>query len=169
MLRYELAIRKAAMGLIKDEGLTLVKAIEKAKKDEELRALYFTAYVTLKKKRAWDDDSSSGKGAAARIRAEKKAKEEAEATRKKANGKGNGNKGKGKVGKAGKNKSMTKGGLTVMGMTPDNRYICFKFNDHRGCDGACGMVHCCRAKACYDTAHPMYLHPGFDQSFFAEQ
>ena len=34
VLRYEFAIRKAAMDLIKDEGLTLVQALEKAKKDE---------------------------------------------------------------------------------------------------------------------------------------
>ena len=54
-------------------------------------------------------------------------------------------------------------------MTPENRYICYTFNDHRGCDGSCGMVHCCRVKGCYDTAHPMYQHPGFDQTWFGDQ
>ena len=167
VLRYEFAIRKSAMDLIKDEGLTLVQAIERAKKDEELRALYFTAYVTLnKKKRGWDEEPPTGKGAAARAKAEKKAKDDADRAAKKAKGKGGG-KPKAKGGK-GKNKSFTKGGLEVVAMTPDQRYICFKFNDLRGCDGSCGMVHCCRVKGCYDTAHPMYLHPGFDQSWFKE-
>ena len=82
--------------------------------------------------------------------------------------KGNGGKGekakgkhKGKKAK-GKGRQHVKGGLEVMGKTPDERLLCFKWNDGQDCDGSCNMVHACRVKDCFKGDHPMVRHPGFD-------
>ena len=64
----------------------------------------------------------------------------------------------------GKGRQHVKGGLNVMGQTPDQRMLCFKWNDGQDCDGSCNMVHACRVKDCYKADHPMIKHPGFDES-----
>ena len=51
ILKYEYQLRKYAMELIKERGMTLVAAIDAAIIQEETRSLYFTATVTFAKKR----------------------------------------------------------------------------------------------------------------------
>ena len=62
----------------------------------------------------------------------------------------------------GKGKHHTKGGLDVVGKTPDERLLCFKWSDGQDCDGSCNMVHACRVKDCLKADHPMVRRPGFD-------
>ena len=77
----------------------------------------------------------------------------------KAGGKGSGT---GKSKSKGKGKGKLQGGLHVCGRTPDNRLLCYRWNDGEECDGSCGMVHACRVVGCLDTEHPMARHPGFN-------
>ena len=58
----------------------------------------------------------------------------------------------GKEGKEGKGKQQS----STTSRTPDGRFICFAYNGP-GCDGNCGMVHCCMVKGCLGS-HPTWKH-----------
>ena len=82
----------------------------------------------------------------------------------KGKGKGKGKDGKGKDGKRWqypKKEQAKKAPPQLVSRTPDNRLICFNWNDPtQGCDGEkCGMVHCCRVKGCYSTDHAVFKCP----------
>ena len=62
---------------------------------------------------------------------------------------------KGKEAKSGKKGKDRKGGDLVT-RTPDNRLICFAYSG-AGCDGSCGMVHCCQVRGC-GKPHPTWQH-----------
>ena len=113
-MRCEYHIRRQAMEFVKDLGITLKAALLKAMEDSELRALHFTAYITLQgRKRGREEDGDryvkdprpkkAGKGKGDKDDKNKKPK---------------GGKGKGKGGKVG-----LKGGLPVVSETPDRRLI----------------------------------------------
>ena len=160
ILKYEYQIRKYAMELIKEKGLSLSDALEVAAGHEETRSLYFTANVTFAKKRKTGPGAGKG-GAQYEDAWPKKIKKGAvgnKGTKDKGKGKNKGKKQKGK------GRQHVKGGLNVMGQTPDQRMLCFKWNDGQDCDGSCNMVHACRVKDCYKADHPMIKHPGFDES-----
>ena len=157
VLRYEFQIRKRAMELVKEDGMSLGAALDAAMADTEIRALYFTANVTLARAK------KGGKG-------DRDYDEPAWKKTKTKGGKGGGNndpvkvKGKTKASNKGKGygkKQGTKGGFGVCGSTTDGRLLCYKFNEGSPCDGSCGMLHLCRVVDCWDT-HPMIEHPGFD-------
>ena len=131
--------------------------MDEAMADTEIRALYFTANVTLANTR------KGGEG-------DREFEEPAWKQPKTKGGKGNGGndptKIKGKTKASGKGKGHgknqgTKGGFAVCGSTSDGRLLCYKFNEGSPCDGSCGMLHLCRIADCWDT-HPMIEHPGFD-------
>ena len=159
VLKYEFQIRKKAMELVKEDGMKLGAALDEAMLDSEVRALYFTAHVTLGRQRQggkgdyqgirekeplWKKPRRAGKG-------DDKDKEKTKA------------KGKGKGKSSGKGKQQGyKGGLPVCGSTPDGRAICYKWNDGDACDGSCGRLHVCRVMDCLDASHPMCRHAGFD-------
>lgn len=68
-------------------------------------------------------------------------------------GRGGGAKGKG----GGKSSRGDLKGLASR--TPDNRLICFAYNNQgEKCDGTCNMVHVCRNKGCLGK-HPVYECP----------
>ena len=71
--------------------------------------------------------------------------------------KGKGKKGKkGDKGAKGGGKSEGKPGKGTTARTADGRLICYAYNNE-GCDGNCGMVHCCQVRGCYG-AHPTWKH-----------
>ena len=156
VLIYEHAIRKKAVELIKSDKITLKEAIRRAANHEGTRALYFTANITLQNRGTKRNIDHVDEGPA-------------DSTSSGPMGKGKGkNKGKGKgKGKEkagyGKNggKVNTKGGLKVCSRTPDNRMVCYKWNDGLECDGTCQMLHVCRVLNCYDPKHRMINHPGY--------
>ena len=162
VLKYEYQIRKKAMELIKDSGMGLRTSIRTAIADQELRNLHFINRITLgaggRKRGAADDDTWkpkkwgkeptgdwTGKG-----NWSKKGK-----TKGKGKGAGKPRGGKGKVDRG----ATWKGGFQIVAKTPDELPICFAFN-WQGCDGSCGMIHCCRIAGCYDK-HPMWQHGGW--------
>ena len=60
-------------------------------------------------------------------------------------------------------KTDGKSGKGTTGRTADGRLICYAYNNE-GCDGNCGMVHCCQVRGCYG-AHPTWKHW---QEYFAK-
>ena len=54
-------------------------------------------------------------------------------------------------------------GVQLTGRTPDNKYICYRFNDGQDCDGRCQMLHICRIKGCHEK-HPMIKHKGWAEA-----
>ena len=157
VLKYEFQIRKRAMELVKEEGMKLGAALDEAMQDSEVRALYFTANITLNRQRG------TGKGSG-------QYEDEPPLKKLRKGGKGDHNptkiKGSGKKAKGtGKSKGRgMKGGLLVAGATPDGRLLCYKWNEGLPCDGGCGMLHVCRVVDCWDANHCMVKHPGFDAS-----
>ena len=55
-----------------------------------------------------------------------------------------------------KRQQFWKPGKGTTGRTADGRLICYAYNNE-GCDGNCGMVHCCQVRGCYG-AHPTWKH-----------
>ena len=134
-------------------------ALKEAIKDSETRQLYFLDYLNLETK-----TRKRGKGQG----------DDSDGPPIKKKTKGGKDKGKGKG--TGKNKNKGKDpdsvtaihaaiaqkcGFTLVGKTPDKKFICYKFNDGIYCDHSCGMLHICRIKGCYDN-HPMVQHKGWD-------
>ena len=74
---------------------------------------------------------------------------------------------KGKGGKGGtKQFANRRGKFTLVGATPDNREICYAYNDpsKKGrCPGNCNRLHVCRILGCY-AKHPMYEHKGWKKA-----
>ena len=70
---------------------------------------------------------------------------------------------KGEKGAKGSGKADGKSGKGTTGRTADGRLICYAYNNE-GCDGNCGMVHCCQVRGCYG-AHPTWKHW---QEYFAK-
>lgn len=163
VLNYEYEMRREAVKRASRESRSLHDTLMEVMKDFQLKEQYFTAPIALsaresspwKRQQFWDQDDNNkwqkndGKG---QWRGRGK------------NGKGKkgekgekgdkGNKGGGKDGKSGK-------GTT--GRTADGRLICYAYNNE-GCDGKCGMVHCCQVRGCYGP-HPTWKHW---QDYFAK-
>ena len=156
ILKYEYQIRKRAMDLVKDEGKGLRTALKLAMADTELRNMHFINRITLgsggRKRTAPGDDTYKGRW---QVKGDTSGKGAWKSSKAKGKGKGNGKKG----GKGKSNSAVWKGNLQVVAKTPDELPICFAFN-WQGCDGSCGMFHCCRVMGCCDK-HPMYEHEGW--------
>ena len=159
VMNYEMEIRKKAFELVREDGYTLKRALQAAMAHEETRALHFTIHLQIGKRQGREDTGRRpGKGG------------DDDDKKKRKGGKDKGGKGvvKDKVKTKGGGKRdarimSTKGGLTVVGSTADNRLICYAYNEGRDCDGPCGMLHICRVKDCGDN-HPMVEHKGYDAS-----
>ncbi|CAE7237303.1 unnamed protein product [Symbiodinium microadriaticum] len=63
---------------------------------------------------------------------------------------------KGDKGNKGGGKGDAKNGKGTTGRTPDGRLICYAYSNE-GCDGNCGMVHCCQVRGCFGP-HPTWKH-----------
>jgi hypothetical protein len=160
VLSYEYQIRREAVRLILYEQITLGEALERARKDMQLRERYFTtplgfcAMAALQNFSALSLSPSSSASTAASVsdsptkwkRVKKPWTEKI--VKKPWTEKGKG-KGKGKEGGKGKRK-----GKEMARETPDGRKLCFAFNSAaEGCAGGCGFVHACRL--CFGT-HPAH-------------
>ena len=161
VLKYEFEVRKLAMKLVKDKGLTLSQALDAACEDSETRQLYLMTYLLVEKrtnKRDYDDFSGGGGAGAGKGKNKDKGKGKG-----KGKNKGGGGKHNDKP-KEDFNAIAKKCGFELMARTPDRRPICFRFNEHRGCAWRCNMLHVCRIKGCYDKTHCMTEHPGWPKS-----
>ena len=145
--KVEEAVKRASR-----EGRPLKDTLTEVMKDFQLKEQYLTAPIALssgsrdssawKRQPFWGQEDSNkwqrneGKGAAF---------------------KGKGKKGK-KVEKGAKGGGKTDGksGKGTTGRTADGRLIYYAYNNE-GCDGNCGMVHCCQVRGCYG-AHPTWKH-----------
>ena len=151
VLNYEYEMRREAVKRAGREGRPLKDTLNEVMKDFQLKEQYFTAPIALssgsreatpwKRQQFWGQDDNSkwqkneGKGAF----------------------KGKGKKGKkADKGTKGSGKSEGKPGKGTAGRTADGRLICYAYNNE-GCDGNCGMVHCCQVRGCYG-AHPTWKH-----------
>ena len=146
ILTYEFECRKACFRLITDEGFTLKEALAMVVKDSEIKELYFTTPIALmpSHKRALAG-GSEGSG-------RKRGRGQGGPMPPPAAARSGGGRGRGA-------KSAGKGGKNLLFRTPDQRLICFAFNNpSEKCDGSCGMVHVCRYKGCMGK-HPMYECP----------
>ena len=159
ILKYEFQIRKVAFEKVRDDGMTLARAIEFAMQDAETRALYFTANVTLAARKV-------GKGRGEEPPNKYQKTREEPPKKNKTKGPGEGGKQSTKTAGKGRNKGKqgTQGGLPVTGTAPDGRLLCYNQNDGLECDGCCGMLHACRVVDCFDPTHIIITHPGYDAS-----
>ena len=149
ILEYELQMRKAAVKLITFDGLDIAAALKKVRKDQELRAKYFTtpSLSLMALANSAPPGSSSGAPPAPPQWQRDSWQREGPYSRK-----GSGKKGKGKGNKGGKGKVDA----NFKSRTPDGRQICFAYNSqYERCRGNCGRVHCCQV--CFGS-HPAHMH-----------
>ena len=167
VLKYEFAVRKKAMDYVKDLGMGLQTALDKAMTDEETRSLYFTSRVTLNantpRRGADPDEKGNNKIKAAYERGLNQGRQQGGGVVKDKVKKGGG---KGKWvaqgfnrGKAKGKGNGKKGGFKLVSNTDDQCPICYAYN-WQGCDGSCGMLHVCRIAGCFE-GHPMFMHKGW--------
>jgi hypothetical protein len=145
VLSFEYQIRREAVRLILYEQITLGAALERARKDMQLKERYFTtplgfsALASLQHFSALSlgPSSAASTAASASDSPTKWKRVRKPWTEKVLKGKG---KGKGKERSKGKRK-----GKEMARETPDGRKLCFAFNSAaEGCSGSCGFVHACR-------------------------
>jgi hypothetical protein len=144
VLSFEYQLRREAVRLILYEQITLGVALERARKDMQLKERYFTtplgfsALSSLQHFSALSISPSSQSTAASVSDTPTKWKRVKKPWAEKIlRGKG---KGKGKPRTKGKGK-----GKEMARETPDGRKLCFAFNSaSEGCAGSCGFVHACR-------------------------
>ena len=153
VLNYEFELRKEAIKRAFRESRPLRDTLQEVTEDSQIKEQYFTSPIALpialqnRGKRAneswepWDDNKWN-----------------------KNTWKGNWHTGKdpdrNKKGKKGKDNHKSKDckdgkgkrASTTTSRTPDGRFICFDYSGP-GCDGNCGMVHCCMVKGCHGS-HP---------------
>lgn len=160
VLSFEYHIREKAAELVNEERLDLQAALIKARKDEETRSDYFTTPLAISVREisqkpltpkltlqtASTGGQATGFGKGKKRRRNGKIKQNTgqanasvpgatEADPKTPNFQ--------ELKAAGKKKLKTK--------TPDNKPICFKFNNGDKCDASCGRVHCCQI--CFALDH----------------
>ena len=159
VLNYEYEMRREAVKRASREGRPLKDTLTEVMKDFQLKEQYFTAPIAL---------SSGSRDAPAWKRQPFWGQEDSNKWQR-YEGKGATSKGKGKKGKKGEKgakgggKTDGKSGKGTTGRTADGRLICYAYNNE-GCDGNCGMVHCCQVRGCYG-AHPTWKHW---QEYFAK-
>ena len=153
VLNYEFELRKEAIKKAFRESRPLRDTLQEATEDSQLKEQYFTSPIALQNrgKRAsdswepWDDNKWNKNTWKGNWQTGK------DPDRNKKGRKGKDNH-KGKDGKDGKGKRAS----TTTSRTPDGRFICFDYSGP-GCDGNCGMVHCCMVKGCHGP-HPTWKH-----------
>ena len=137
ILAYEHKLRREAMKLVVNQGHTLADALHAVIRDADLKEAFFTTPVALKAAHSSFETPPNKfarpfwKGAYSKGYQTDK-------------GKGKGKKGKGKH----KQQDSRLAGLSLAWRTPDNRELCFAWNNGH-CDGGCNRVHACRVKGCY--------------------
>ena len=142
VLGYEHKLRKEAMKLVVNQGHTLSDALGAVIRDADLKEAFFTTPVALRAAQSldgpphakWQRFNSKGCSGPSSSKGFSSSK-----------GKSKGFKGKSK--KGGSTDSRLNG-LSLAWRTPDNRDLCFSWNNGN-CDGGCGRVHACRVKGCY--------------------
>ena len=153
VLNYEFELRKEAIKKAFRESRPLRDTLQEATEDSQLKEQYFTSPIALQNrgKRAndswepWDDNKWNKNTWKGNWQTGK------DPDRNKKGRKGKDNP-KGKDGKDGKGKRAS----ATTSRTPDGRFICFDYSGP-GCDGNCGMVHCCMVKGCHKP-HPTWKH-----------
>ena len=153
------------MEYVKDLGMGLQTALDKAMTDEETRSLYFTSRVTLAANgpRRGADPDDKNKVKAAYERGLNQGRQKGGGVVKDKVKKGDG---KGKWASQGYNRGKAKGkgngkkgGFKLVSNTDDQCPICYAYN-WQGCDCSCGMLHVCRIAGCFE-GHPMFMHKGW--------
>lgn len=144
VLSYEHRLRREAMKLICNQGLSLSEALAAVIKDSDLKESYFTTPVALKTAMGSVEPPPQSKW----TRFNSKGPQ----------GKGFGKQQKGKGKQKGQYKQVHEKlqGLQLAWRTPDGRDLCFSWNTG-SCNGSCGRVHQCRVKGCYGD-HPAIRH-----------
>ena len=158
VLNYEYELRKEAIKRAYRDSRPLRETLREVTEDAQIKEQYFTSPIALQNrgKRAndsWEpwDDGNYNKWTRNTWKGGWQHKGDNDKGRKGRKGKEDGKKGKdGKDGKGGKGQSITSS------RTPDGRFICFAYSGP-GCDGNCGMVHCCQVKGCFGP-HPTWKH-----------
>ena len=164
VLTYEEEVRRAAYEFVNDGVCpTLTLAVKKAMTHPETRELHLIDCLVLDRESSAPPPSSSSQYGPLVLR-------EGPGARSIPYAGGRGDKGKGQRKGWGKNKgkmdrnkiakiidSFTRRGLVVCSKTPapDNRPICFVYNNGGACDGTCGYAHVCQV--CF-AAHAMVHH-----------
>ena len=153
-LAYEFECRRKAFELIREEGHTLVTALQTVVKDPEIKELHFTTWIALTS-RTMSHAPSAPTGSAVESKGAKRRRLQKEAAARASAPEAVVPKGKGK----GKAKGKAKGDKQELAWkTPDGRDICFAFNSPAGCTGVCSRVHVCRVKGC-GKDHTLMAHP----------
>ena len=153
-LAYEFECRRKAFELIREEGQTLVAALQAVVKDPEIKELHFTTSIALTSRTMSHappvptPTGGESKGAKRRRLASERAAAATSPQPTKPKGKGKG-----------KEKGKAKGDKQELAWkTPDGRDICFAYNSPSGCSGTCSRVHVCRVKGC-GKDHTLMAHP----------
>ncbi|CAE7853809.1 unnamed protein product, partial [Symbiodinium necroappetens] len=158
VLNYEYELRKEAIKRAYRDSRPLRETLREVTEDAQIKEQYFTSPIALQNrgKRASDswepwDDGNYNKWNRNSWKGGWQHKGDNDKGRKGRKGKEDSKRGKdGKDGKGGKGQSITSS------RTPDGRFICFAYSGP-GCDGNCGMVHCCQVKGCFGP-HPTWKH-----------
>ena len=153
ILNYEYEMRREAVKRASRESRPLRETLTEVMKDFQLKEQYFTAPIALslgqrdawqKRPNLWGQEDFN-KWQRNDWQSPKKGKDR------------KGKKGdKGDKGNKGGGKGDAKSGKGTTGRIPDGRLICYAYSNE-GCDGNCGMVHCCQVRGCYGP-HPTWKH-----------
>ena len=153
VLNYEYEMRREAVKRASRESRPLRATLTEVMKDFQLKEQYFTAPIALssgqrdawqKRPNLWGQEDFN-KWQRNDWKGPKKGKDR------------KGKKGdKGDKGNKGGGKGDAKNGKGTTGRTPDGRLICYAYSNE-GCDGNCGMVHCCQVRGCFGP-HPTWKH-----------
>ena len=150
ILNYEYELRKEAVKRAFRDSRPLRDTLREVTEDAQLKEQYFTSPIALQNRgkrssegwEPWEDSNKWNRGS---WKGNSKGKDSDRGKK--------GKRGKeGKEGKEGKGKQQS----STTSRTPDGRFICFAYNGP-GCDGNCGMVHCCMVKGCLGS-HPTWKH-----------
>ena len=160
VLAYELRIRKEAVTKVVYEKATPGQALESARRDTELRELHLITPTIADVVAAACESAAAASANAGGHRAEARYSPYPPVGRGKGQGKA---KGRGKARGKGKGQGSILAGVRLKPWTPGGRRICFAFNNPaEKCDGACGMIHCCRI--CFSTKHAAHNCPDLSKA-----
>ena len=147
IMSYEFQMRKEAVDMV-NRGNTWVASLKSVVKNADVRERYFSTPLAVTsamqsiKENGWSNQRKW----------QDRQHPYSEASKGKAKGKSKGKKGS-------KGKSKGKGGPQLHASTPDDRQLCFAWNNkNEGCSGECNRVHACRI--CLDPGHAMFEHDG---------
>ena len=166
VLAYEYELRKRVFKRVRDDGFSLMDSLKMAETDYEARELHFTSLLAMggrggpsgssgsgNKDNARSSDDGWQSNAAKKTRGSGRDRAGSDRRAGKGGGKGSG-KGSGKGGQQNDNNKnkQDKGPpfskMKLLRETPDQRPICFKYNNGDHCDGRCGMAHTCQFPGC---------------------